>query len=241
MLWILSILARRWWLILLLPGHACLAGGAGVTALPGGFHRVAPPAAASAPVVKPAPLPTPPAPKYQSELDSIYDPTNPLYGSLQRPAESLADLPLDRLGFVDWMAALSQGLIRPRASLSDKTASLPVSLDIIMRNTGGMDYVRFSHATHTEWLTCRNCHNEIFEAKAGSARIRMVDLFRGRYCGVCHDKVAFVTYLACERCHSVPRDRDAILPAPSGQAEPLRGRHRLSMFGSLPAGGDRLR
>lgn len=30
----------------------------------------------------------------------------------------------------------------------------------------------------------------------------MNDIFRGRYCGMCHDRVAFVTYFSCERCHS---------------------------------------
>ena len=32
-----------------------------------------------------------------------------------------------------------------------------------------------------------------------------MDIFRGRYCGVCHDRVAFVTFFSCDRCHAVPR------------------------------------
>lgn len=174
--------------------------------LSGGFHGVGPRPAQATPTKTEA---RPASPKYQTELDPIYDPTNPDYRTLQRPAASLAALPLDRLGSVDWMAALRQGLIRPLNGLRNSGEPLDVTLDIIMHNTGQMDYVRFSHSTHTEWLACQNCHNEIFQPKAGSTRMRMADIFRGRYCGVCHDKVAFITYLACERCHNQPREKGA--------------------------------
>ena len=74
-----------------------------------------------------------------------------------------------------------------------------------MRNTKGMPYVRFPHKTHIEWLACSNCHPAIFAQKAGTAKIRMEDIFRGRFCGKCHDRVAFITHRACFRCHSVPQ------------------------------------
>jgi hypothetical protein len=33
----------------------------------------------------------------------------------------------------------------------------------------------------------------------------MADIFRGQYCGMCHDRVAFITFFSCMRCHSVPQ------------------------------------
>ncbi len=78
-----------------------------------------------------------------------------------------------------------------------------LDLDVIMRNTREMPPVRFPHKAHTLWLACANCHPEPFEPRAGANRIAMADIFRGRYCGVCHDRVAFITFYSCPRCHSV--------------------------------------
>jgi c(7)-type cytochrome triheme protein len=74
---------------------------------------------------------------------------------------------------------------------------------VIMGNTREMPYVQFPHESHTQWLACENCHESIFVAKKGGNPMTMTDIFLGKYCGVCHDKVAFSTY-ACERCHNVP-------------------------------------
>jgi hypothetical protein len=34
----------------------------------------------------------------------------------------------------------------------------------------------------------------------------MINIFRGQYCGKCHDRVAFVTFFSCYRCHSQPQN-----------------------------------
>jgi len=76
---------------------------------------------------------------------------------------------------------------------------------VILKNTKEMPWVRFPHSSHTLWLDCSNCHPAPFVAKAGANTIMMADIFRGKYCGMCHDRVAFVTFFSCARCHSVPQ------------------------------------
>jgi c(7)-type cytochrome triheme protein len=78
-----------------------------------------------------------------------------------------------------------------------------LELDIIMKNTAQMPFVKFPHEAHTMWLECSNCHDAIFAPKAGANAIDMTKIFRGEACGVCHTKVAFTAMYACERCHSV--------------------------------------
>lgn len=131
------------------------------------------------------------------------DPRNPDVSSLQPYEQGIADLPVDGNGFPDWMRALREGRIKPRAGLDDRQVMTPLDLDIVMKNTKEMPWVRFPHLAHTEWLDCSNCHPQPFEARAGAARIQMADIFRGHYCGMCHDKVAFITFFSCNRCHSV--------------------------------------
>lgn len=133
----------------------------------------------------------------------LHDPANPEAAKLQRPAEALSALPQDKRGQVDWMKALRQRLIKPWADLEGKQAMPLLQLDIVMQNTAEMPYVRFPHDAHTQWLSCGNCHSQIFVPKAGANPVTMARIFRGEYCGVCHGRVAFSTLFACERCHSV--------------------------------------
>jgi len=140
----------------------------------------------------------------QAEQNRYYDAANPGFAALQKANEALAGFPVDRQGNVDWMAALAKGQIKPLADLHGKSEIQPLDLDVVMTNTREMPHVRFPHRSHTLWLDCSNCHPTIFEPKAGANRISMGEIFRGRYCGVCHDRVAFITYFSCDRCHAVP-------------------------------------
>ena len=133
----------------------------------------------------------------------LYDAASPAYALLQQAGDVLAGLPMDRIGGVDWMRALRDGLIAPRVSLRGVGKMDILDQDVIMGNTREMPYVQFPHEPHTQWLACENCHDSIFVAKKGGNPMTMTDIFLGKYCGVCHDKVAFSTY-ACERCHNVP-------------------------------------
>lgn len=134
----------------------------------------------------------------------VLDPANPDLPRLQKPVEALDALPRDKRGRVDWMQALRRGLIQPRADLQGRATMELLNLDIVMPRTAEMPHVKFPHEAHSQWLACSNCHDRIFVPKAGANPITMAKIFRGEYCGVCHDRVAFTTLVACERCHSVP-------------------------------------
>lgn len=136
--------------------------------------------------------------------DGIHDPDNAAVKVLQEPYESMKDFPRDAQGIIDWVQVLNQGLIDPRKSLTGEEQMFPVDFDIIFTNTGSMPHVRFPHKPHTEWLTCANCHPLIFIPQKGANPVSMSAIIEGKYCGVCHGKVAFPPTMNCARCHSVP-------------------------------------
>jgi c(7)-type cytochrome triheme protein len=53
---------------------------------------------------------------------------------------------------------------------------------------------------------CKNCHPKIFLPQKGGNPVTMSGVMQGKYCGVCHGKVAFPPSKNCGRCHSVARD-----------------------------------
>jgi len=69
--------------------------------------------------------------------------------------------------------------------------------------------VVFHHKTHTmgAGLDCESCHDgEKFEMAAGAAEqnedFTMDSLYKGKYCGSCHDgKTAFASNTRCTTCH----------------------------------------
>lgn len=124
---------------------------------------------------------------------------------------SLQQLPVDKYGFVDWAKAINDGIISPRESISGKPPRLSpedsekFDGDILIRSKMKfMPDVIFPHSAHTEWLKCSTCHPRIFKKKAGATQITMAGIWKGQFCGRCHDKVAFPTR-NCFKCHSVPR------------------------------------
>lgn len=191
------------------------------------FSPAAATVVAPVPVLAPAATPTPPPPIRRPEFplerqDQFYDPTAPGFAQLQKANEALVDFPLDRRGFVDWTRTLAEGRIRPRAGLDADRKETVLDLDVVMRNTAQMPYVRFPHRGHTEWLACASCHPAPFDLEHRGRPIRMEEIFRGEYCGMCHDRVAFISWYACERCHNTPREplpaAPATLRAPTGQS-----------------------
>lgn len=135
--------------------------------------------------------------------DGIYDLENNAVFTLQDPRVAMGDFPLDRRKQINWVETLDTGLIQPRADLKGGGDMLVMDMDILMKNTQSMPYVKFPHKAHTEWLDCSNCHPKIFIPREHANSISMNEVLRGQYCGVCHDKVAFSLFI-CERCHSVP-------------------------------------
>lgn len=137
--------------------------------------------------------------------DAYHDTDNNAIVVLQSPTEAMADFPRDRRKEVDWVKTLDQGFIEPRANLKGGDEMVTMDLDIIMKNTQFMPWVRFPHLQHTKWLACQNCHPKIFIPQEHANPISMNKVLRGEYCGVCHDKVSFSLFI-CERCHSVPHE-----------------------------------
>lgn len=149
------------------------------------------------------PPPTVRGEEEQQDQNEIYDPTNAGFKRLQKANESMAGFPLDRTGHVEWMKTLRQGIINPRADKLGTTTKEVLDMDIVMKNTKQMPYVLFPHNSHTMWLDCSNCHPAIFVPEAGANKIKMPDILRGKFCGVCHGKVSFSPLWGCERCHRV--------------------------------------
>jgi c(7)-type cytochrome triheme protein len=201
--------ATRWLVAASLLGMASALAAEPTTLL--AFLRAAPKTAVEEPEAPPPRAPEPPPQRARDaiERESFYDPANPDLPRLQRIEEATAHLPYDANGFPDWMRALRDGQIKPRSTVSGKEQLNVLDLDVIMRNTKEMPFVRFPHKPHTQWLDCTNCHPAPFRDTAGSTAIQMADIFRGQYCGMCHDRVAFVTFFSCHRCHSVDQSSAA--------------------------------
>jgi c(7)-type cytochrome triheme protein len=120
-------------------------------------------------------------------------------------AEARALLPKGTEGEVDWVRALADGAIAPRPGLAPDAPRLAVlDLDVVIQSQGaGESAARFSHGTHTPWLSCANCHPAPFPLgrKAPPVVLTMDGLREGRACGACHGPVAFGVDGACARCH----------------------------------------
>ncbi|HEX4934364.1 MAG TPA: c(7)-type cytochrome triheme domain-containing protein [Gemmatimonadaceae bacterium] len=127
----------------------------------------------------------------------------PPFESTLNADSARAMLPRDRPGNVDWVAAVRQGIIRPRAALPGRI--LPDSngfrflFDFFFPGPDTTFDAFFPHSTHTEWVNCQQCHARIFPYRG--ATIRMSDVLQGKYCAECHGKVAYPVATACERCH----------------------------------------
>ena len=115
---------------------------------------------------------------------------------------ALEGLPTDKFGLVDWVAALEQGLIKPRDGIEpDGPQSVPFDMNIVMPSkTGMIAGAYFPHKTHTTWMSCDSCHIKIYKPLAGSNDLTMSTIVDGQACGVCHGKVAFPLN-DCARCH----------------------------------------
>ncbi len=117
-----------------------------------------------------------------------------------------AGLPKDKFGLIDWAKIVRKGYIKPKHSLTKGVDEFPpLQMDVIIKAKG--DYVndvRYPHEIHTWWLKCEVCHPKIFIPAAGQNNMSMVGIVQGKWCGRCHNKVAF-PLSNCTRCHTVPK------------------------------------
>ena len=126
---------------------------------------------------------------------------------VQRPPEVdwnaiYAELPRDSKGVVDWMRALSENLITPKPGIDPAAEEAPTEeaeVEFIPKDEPSRA-VTFRHATHTLWLTCKNCHSAIFKKRPDNLQFNHDDMEAGKYCGTCHFKVV-VVQSGCKGCH----------------------------------------
>lgn len=122
--------------------------------------------------------------------------------------ETLKDLPKAEFGNkVDWVKALREEKIKPKASIDGKEEMWVFDKDIELPVTKFLPHppdVLYPHKAHTEWLHCGSCHPSVFNMKAGgNPDMSMLKIISGKYCGVCHGKVSFPLE-NCFSCHSQP-------------------------------------
>ena len=125
-------------------------------------------------------------------------------------ALSESGLPLDRYGLVDWAAAIKEGKVNPIWDLnrSGKKRETRDTKILFVTKSEFVADVLFPHDIHVYWLQCRICHDTvggpIFEKEAGKTPVDMLGIRQGKWCGRCHDKVAF-PISDCNRCHNQPK------------------------------------
>ena len=147
--------------------------------------------------------------------DGVHDPASPALKDLQAPGEALSKLPAETAGDrVRWGEALDKGLIAPRSGVDPKSGTDATVLDndIVLNPHGSMPAVRFPHRSHTQWLECTSCHEDLFKMEKGASGISMLRILEGEQCGVCHGAVAF-PLTECKRCHNVPWSENTAAPA----------------------------
>jgi len=108
--------------------------------------------------------------------------------------------------YIDWEEAETRGMIKPADTLPGISFQRPrlepqKDFAIDTAKNSWMPNIIFSHKKHALWNGCEVCHPEIFPSvKKGTVKYTMFDIAEGRYCGLCHTKVAFhISY--CEKCH----------------------------------------
>jgi len=76
---------------------------------------------------------------------------------------------------------------------------------VLNRNSeaAGMRPVIYPHWFHRIRFRCKVCHHELgFIMRAGANRITMGDIYKGKFCGMCHNSQIAWGLENCNLCHS---------------------------------------
>jgi c(7)-type cytochrome triheme protein len=121
-------------------------------------------------------------------------------------ALNAAGLPKDRYGLIDWARIVRENLIKPKPSLDPDAGEMPpLKMDVLIEAKGDyVDNVIYPHEMHTYWLKCEVCHPKIFIPARGQNNMTMIGIVEGKWCGRCHNKIAF-PLTDCTRCHTSPK------------------------------------
>lgn len=116
----------------------------------------------------------------------------------------LSSLPKTEYGDkIDWVQAVRKRLIKPKKRLREEDISPATfkKLLILESEWVGIPPSIFPHDIHNYWLDCASCHPEVFNIKKKTTKhFLMKYLLEGKFCGVCHLKIAFPLD-DCKRCH----------------------------------------
>lgn len=220
--------AERAWVapVLFALGLVLLVGGCrsapqtGKTPLELALEAVTAPAEGETPVLPPGvvlPVDRPEGTSPEALGVPSQDPAEAAAGLGEPHPLAFAFLPQTDQGYVDWVAAVDFGVIRPIDSLDAKAKALePMDFNVIFPVKGDLPDVVYPHYGHTLWLDCTNCHPNIFVMRAGANHVTMEGIAKGEFCGRCHGKVAF-SLADCNRCHSRPKPgKPFIIPRANG-------------------------
>ena len=71
----------------------------------------------------------------------------------------------------------------------------------IIYKVQGLSPVEFSHNFHAKAFACDSCHLQIWPMQRGIKKMKMEDLYQGKYCGSCHNGNLAFSSMDCAKCH----------------------------------------
>jgi len=118
------------------------------------------------------------------------------------------NLPRTRFGNgINWIKAEKTDQMTVKDSLTGNSVKnknrMKLTDSVIKPDEPEMPQIVFSHDKHALWNGCTLCHPEPFKEANGSPKFTMEEVIDGKFCGICHGKVAF-PILDCQRCHVKP-------------------------------------
>ena len=109
---------------------------------------------------------------------------------------------------IDWNIAEEQGLVTAKdyiegITFPNKSQVLNNRDEPRSPSLPGLPDIIFSHSKHVAWTGCGMCHPNVFALETGKTKMTMKEISEGKFCGICHGKVAFPLN-DCAKCHSKP-------------------------------------
>lgn len=109
---------------------------------------------------------------------------------------------------IDWNKAEEDGIVVvqdfiPGVTFKPEKMTSNLKDEPMSPRLAGLPDIIFSHQKHVAWAGCGMCHPDTFALEAGKTKMSMKEISAGKYCGICHGKVAFPLN-DCSTCHSKP-------------------------------------
>jgi len=98
-------------------------------------------------------------------------------------------------GVKEYTAAME----REKKNPTPKRSAAPGPL---VYNPKGAGKVTFSHESHLQAFTCKNCHSGLFSMKQGGSKMKMDAMYSGGFCGKCHNGKIATDATECAKCHA---------------------------------------